>query len=187
MPKGFTLIELLIVIAILAILATVTVLVINPAEILAQARDSQRVSDLKTITDSVNLYIVTVDTKDLNLSTTNTQCRPSSDVASCHPRYSLCTTTSTSTTPRSIDGTGWVDVDFRDVPGGSPMSILPADPIRDSDTYFYSYCSDTGNLEYEVTAKLESDRYVNGGTNDLESTDGGNSDSLFERGNKLNI
>jgi prepilin-type N-terminal cleavage/methylation domain-containing protein len=41
--KGFTLIELLIVIAILAILATAVVLVLNPAQILAQARDAQRI------------------------------------------------------------------------------------------------------------------------------------------------
>ncbi|KKU14411.1 MAG: hypothetical protein UX23_C0018G0001, partial [Parcubacteria group bacterium GW2011_GWB1_45_9] len=49
MKKGFTLIELLIVIGLLAILSTVAVLVINPAELLRQARDSQRVSDLGTV------------------------------------------------------------------------------------------------------------------------------------------
>ncbi len=44
--KGFTLIELLIVIGILAILATVVILVINPTELIKQARDSNRLSDL---------------------------------------------------------------------------------------------------------------------------------------------
>jgi type IV pilus assembly protein PilA len=44
-PKaGFTLIELLIVIGVLAILATVVVLVLNPTEMFKQARDSQRLS-----------------------------------------------------------------------------------------------------------------------------------------------
>ena len=46
--KGFTLIELLIVIAIIAILAVVVVLVLNPAELLRQSRDSQRLSDIST-------------------------------------------------------------------------------------------------------------------------------------------
>jgi len=43
--KGFTLLELLIVIGILAILSTTVVLVINPAELLKKARDSQRISE----------------------------------------------------------------------------------------------------------------------------------------------
>lgn len=38
--KGFTLIELLIVIGILAVLATAVIMVLNPAELLKQARDS---------------------------------------------------------------------------------------------------------------------------------------------------
>ncbi len=57
--KGFTLIELLIVIAILAILATAVVLVLNPAQILAQARDSQRISDLSSVKSAIALYLAT--------------------------------------------------------------------------------------------------------------------------------
>ncbi|MBI2888821.1 MAG: prepilin-type N-terminal cleavage/methylation domain-containing protein, partial [Candidatus Liptonbacteria bacterium] len=47
--KGFTLIELLVVIAIVAILAVVLILTLNPAQILAQSRDSTRISDLNTV------------------------------------------------------------------------------------------------------------------------------------------
>ena len=61
MKKGFTLIELLIVIGILAILATVVVLVLNPAQLLAQARDSQRMSDLGSLKNAIALYLATAD------------------------------------------------------------------------------------------------------------------------------
>ncbi len=43
--ESFTLIELLVVIAILAVLATAVVLVLNPSQLLAQGRDSTRLSD----------------------------------------------------------------------------------------------------------------------------------------------
>ncbi|HEY4526144.1 MAG TPA: prepilin-type N-terminal cleavage/methylation domain-containing protein, partial [Candidatus Paceibacterota bacterium] len=44
--SSFTLIELLIVIAIVAILSTVVIITLNPAELLRQSRDSVRLSDL---------------------------------------------------------------------------------------------------------------------------------------------
>jgi prepilin-type N-terminal cleavage/methylation domain-containing protein len=56
MRRGFTLIELLVVIAIIAILAVVVVLTLNPAELLRQSRDSNRVSDMATLTSALNLY-----------------------------------------------------------------------------------------------------------------------------------
>ncbi len=50
--NSFTLIELVIVISILAILAAVIVIVINPAEYVKSARDSVRMSDIQTIHSS---------------------------------------------------------------------------------------------------------------------------------------
>jgi len=47
--KGFTLIELLVVVGILATVSVVAVLVINPSQIFAGTRDSQRLRDIRTL------------------------------------------------------------------------------------------------------------------------------------------
>lgn len=52
--SGFTLIEILIVIALIAILATVVLIAINPGRQFAQARNSQRLSNIHTILNAIN-------------------------------------------------------------------------------------------------------------------------------------
>lgn len=54
--KGFTLIEVLLVIAILAILASVVIIAINPSKQLAAARDAQRHSDVYSIMNALHQY-----------------------------------------------------------------------------------------------------------------------------------
>lgn len=51
--KGFTLIELLVVIGIIGILAAVVLVAVNPGRQFAQARDTQRRSDLLQITNAI--------------------------------------------------------------------------------------------------------------------------------------
>lgn len=58
LQKGFTLIELLVVIGIIGILAAVVIVAVNPARQFASARDSQRKSDLYSITSAVYQYAV---------------------------------------------------------------------------------------------------------------------------------
>jgi len=53
MKKGFTLIELLVVIGIIGILAAIVVIAVNPGRQFAQARNTQRKSDLIGITNSI--------------------------------------------------------------------------------------------------------------------------------------
>lgn len=55
--RGFTLIELLLVIAIIAILATIVFVALNPTRRFQQSRDARRATDIETILTAIHLYI----------------------------------------------------------------------------------------------------------------------------------
>ena len=192
MKRGFTLIELLIVIAILAVLATAVTLVLNPVELIKQGRDATRLSDLAAINSAIALYLADVSDAGIG-GANNTVC--SSVLARCtygstenFEGISSCTTNASST----VDGTGWVAVDFENISGNSPLSRIPIDPNNGStncgsggEACFYAYgCTGT---EYELNAAMESVRYSNTGTSDVESTDGGDVAGVYEIGSSPNL
>lgn len=57
--SGFTLIELLVVIAVIGVLAGITLVAVNPLEQLARGRDTNRVSAISGLGNSVNTYFAT--------------------------------------------------------------------------------------------------------------------------------
>lgn len=54
--KGFTLIEILVVIALIAILAAVTIVALNPGKAFQDARNSTRSSDVNAILNAITQY-----------------------------------------------------------------------------------------------------------------------------------
>lgn len=55
--QGFTLIEVLIVMGIVAVLATIVIVAINPGRQFAQARNTQRTSNVNAILNAIGQYV----------------------------------------------------------------------------------------------------------------------------------
>lgn len=56
--RGFTLIEVLLVVVIIAILAGIVIIAVNPARQIAQTNNAQRDSDVRALLDGVHQYSV---------------------------------------------------------------------------------------------------------------------------------
>lgn len=156
---AFTLIELLIVVGIVAVLAVVTVVVLNPAELLKQGRDSRRLAELASLNRA--LQIVEVEVTGASFGSANTVYVSLPDTSATCANLGLPTLPSgwsygcapTSTYQR-VDGTGWLPVNFTAVSSKSPLSSLPIDPVNSSSTgQYYTY---TPGGSWKLSARLES-------------------------------
>ena len=184
-PKGFTLIELLVVIAIIAVIATATILVINPAELIKQGRDSTRLSDLNNINRS--LGFLQVDQPDTSFGSSSVVYVSIPDTSSTCVNLGLSSlpagwaySCSTDANHRKVDGTGWIPADFTSFSAGSPLSVLPIDPINTTSTgNYYTYV--TGG-SWELTAYMESSKHLERAKND-----GGVDVVTYEIGSNLTL
>ena len=199
--KGFTLIELIIVIALIALLATTVILVINPVKIFREARDSQRIADIGQMNSALSLYMGTASSPSLGACSASANCYTHvlglGASSGCGiggvPRYTPNNATVNATTTTGIAGNnGWVPVKLSDASGGSPLSAWPVDPKASilsgvaTSSYYYSYACDA-NSQWEFTAHMESTRYAATGGDDVETTDGGNQTNLFEVGTNVQL
>lgn len=180
--KGFTLIELLVVIAIVAILAVVVVLTLNPAELLKQARDSNRIQDLNTLNSAIGVYLADVASPSIGAANT-CYMSGSTGAAAANCGFAGTYATVVSSTNRSTSA-GWVPVNFTQISSGAPLGQLPIDPTN-SGGLVYRYVASTTALTYKMMATLESNKY--GAAGGLAATDGGASSTAYETGTAMSL
>lgn len=184
--KGFTLIELLIVIAIVAVLAAVVILTLNPAELLRSARDSERISDLVVMNKALNLYRIDHSTQSMGSSSVVYVSIP--DNSSICANLGLpalpggwtyhCSSSSTYT---NIDGTGWIPVDLNSLSFSSPVSRMLVDPLNETSSgLYYTYTVVPGG--WEINTVFESQKYIN-----IQTSDAGDDDDVYESGSLLTL
>ncbi len=193
--KGFTLIELLVVIAILAVLATAVVLVLNPAELIKQGRDSTRISDLAALNSAIALFVADVR----NPSSAGWSTGMCYYTATTTPAAGGVTCTPTISTSTTVNGTGWVHIDFTQISSGSPLSKLPIDPNNgvvgcyngttpNATTCQYIFAASSTVGVYEIDAAMESQKYGStSGSANVTNTDNGNNSSQYEVGSNLSL
>ncbi len=161
--RAFTLIELLVVIAIVAVLAVTVILTLNPADLLKQARDSNRFSDLVSLNTALGTYTADISAPSMGSTTVVYVSIPDSSSSCANLNLPALRTgytygCATSAAYRNTDGTGWIPVNFNAISSGSPLSTLPIDPVNTTSTgKYYVYVASGGT--WEVNGFVESTKY----------------------------
>ncbi len=168
----------MVVIAILGVLAAVSIIVINPAQILAQARDAQRINDLRSVHSALSLFLINPTDTTLTAGPFSSAAEATlcafTDVASPVPAATeLCTFRPPPAT-FLVNGTGWVAANLNNNDGGSPLATLPRDPVNTTH-FFYAFKANNIVKTYELNTRLESLRY-----RPMMELDGGNRNTNCE-------
>lgn len=206
--SGFTLLELIIVISIMAILLLAVVLVLDPLERIAEADDSARQQDMRSIVDAMALARDNGLMKELggfdpDAALTNRCVGESNQTVfvsvlgtdasgTCDsPPDDLPTgwtyRCAPSDGPGDVDGTGWLPLDFTAGGASSPLSHMPSDSANTfASNFYYTYVCDRSG-SYEITARMVSNKFRTGGGKDIQSTDGGDDVYVYETGTDLSL
>jgi prepilin-type N-terminal cleavage/methylation domain-containing protein len=187
--KGFTLIELLITVAIISAISTALAIILNPAELLRQARDADRIVDITNANNAVAQYKVSLPDNSigdpftiyLSLPDTNADCTGHPSLPT--PPFGWAYACKPEATYRNIDGmTGWLPINFGTAPAGAPFSTLPTDRTNDpASGLYYTYALAPGNPDkWKLSITPESSKHDR-----LITEDGGIDALRYEVGNGL--
>jgi len=186
--KGFTLFELLITVSIVAVVMSVVIITLNPAEYLRKARDMRRISDLTTLQMALQLASA-------NKTVSMGVCDGTKIYASVPSETPLSNDNlpsgiswvqvSTSNLLKS-DGAGWIPIDFKNLTGAQ-LPSLPIDPKNSASDYlFYTYTCNS-NRQFVLTAWFESTAFGPKSQDPKTKNDGGPDPYLYELGSNLFI
>ena len=158
--KKFSFKQISIVVVILVVIAVLIWLILSPPQIFACSRDAKRAADISAISAAIGLYLADNQNfnslKDLNyVSNTN---QPNS---------------------QSINGQGWLPLDFSKITSGEPFAVLPVDPLN-NDYYRYIVKINPEKKTYEINCLYEAKN-----NQGKMLKDGGNNPNVYEVGTDL--
>lgn len=139
-------------------------------------RDAQRISDMDTLKALMDLYMADVAPSKLT-------CTAKTIYASASITPPSGWKAGLNMGSLSVNGTGWIPINFTAISSGSPLEMLPVDPVNNSINHLvYLFACDPINQTYEIDTILEGQKSNKGGAYDLATTDGGNDPKVFEIG-----
>jgi hypothetical protein len=181
--RGFSFPEILIILGVLSVIFTTTVFYLNPASVLKQSRDSQRLSDLNLLFLLINDFSEKFASK--SLGNENTVYLSLPDESSSCSSYVLPSLPdgwsylcANKENYQNIDSTGWLPIDFSLLLRGLPFSLLPRDP-KNNNNYYYAFVA--SDRQFVLSSLLESEKYLG----QYAARDGGIDDARFELGNNF--
>lgn len=145
--RGFTLLEILLVVAIIAILAGIVIVAINPAKQLGDARNAQRRADVATILSAVYQYVIDnngsypsgITAEDDTFVSASTTC-----AAIQHSPHEVCKSTS-----EACDLFSDIGADLAPTTGVAYVTSMPVDPAATSSYsgtgYYIAKLTNSGN------------------------------------------
>lgn len=148
LKKGFTLIELLVVIAIIALLSTLAVVSLNNAR--SKSRDAKRVSDIKQLQTSLELYFA--DQQGYPANTAGITA--GGDSAKC------------------LGNSGWATANDSTCGTTIYMGQVPSNPTPNGAAYVYSTTTTASPSTYSITFTLEGQTGTLAGTSHTASPSG---------------